>query len=180
MNKSDSKLNAKSVLTLLVIFIISAALVFAVNLITESKQKSAAEDDIMNSVKQVLPAEKYVKVQLMGLDNDGKTQLFAGTLKNGDITGYAAICTVSGNGGDIETAVGVNSGGVVGKVVIMKSADITPGFSQTVGSEDYLKQFEGVTDANVVGSLSGAETSCNALKEAVNRAVELYNNYRRN
>ena len=180
MNKTQSKPNVKSVAALIIFFIISAAMVFFVNLMTEGKQKSAADERIMQSVNDVLPAEKYESVQLMGTDNDGKTQLFAGMLNNGDITGYAVIITVSGNGGNIKTAVGVSNGGVINKVEIIKSEDITPGFSQSAGSVDYLKLFEGVSDANTVGVISGAETSCSAVKTAVSRAIEIYGNYRTN
>lgn len=180
MNKSESKSNAKPILILILIFVISAAIIFLVNLITESRQESAENERIMQTVSQVLPAEKYESVKLMGLDNDGETQLFAGMLKNGDITGYAVICTVAGNGGDIKTAVGVSNGGVISKVVIMKSDDITPGFFQSAGSDDYLKQFEGISDANVVSPIPGAETSCSAIKDAVNRAIEIYGNYQTN
>ncbi len=145
--------------------------------ISEQEAKNAAE-----AMKNVCPeAEKFEGAE--GIE----TELYRGFDKNGELVGYAINATEKGYGGDIEIMVGINLDGEITGVEIL-SINETPGLGMNATKEEFRSQFLGeIPDGGFtakddstgtkkqIDALTGATISSEAVSNAVNHAVDVYN-----
>ncbi|GMQ56115.1 RnfABCDGE type electron transport complex subunit G [Vallitalea sediminicola] len=111
-------------------------------------------------------------------------------LANGDdeILGYAfKLVTKEGYGGEIELIVGINSNGTIAGIDIIKHSE-TPGLGANADSDKFKDQFkekpteqltvvkDGADTDDEIDALSGATISSRAVTNAVNVAIDYFNN----
>ena len=175
MNKINVKEIIRPSLTLFIICVAAALALSLSNLATADKIAENELNTLKTAMHQVLPAEKYTQVKI---DNsDGDTALYKASGAAGT-AGYTALCTKTGYGGKIKVMVGIDTGGAVKKVAIISADDETPGLGQNVKTDEFLSRFENVSNASRVDAWTGATISSTAVKDAVNQALELYNQYK--
>jgi len=101
----------------------------------------------------------------------------------GNCIGFVFVTSAKGYGGDIRLMTGVNGEGEVTGISIL-ALDETPGLGMKAGDEAFLKQFMGklrgigtaksAPGENEIQALTGATISSRAVTEAVNLALELF------
>ena len=100
-----------------------------------------------------------------------------------NIAGYVFTTSAKGYGGDIVTMVGVNSDGTVSGMDFLSISE-TAGLGMNADSDDFKNQFVGKSGEvgvnknepaeNEIQALTGATITSKAVTEAVNIALELY------
>ena len=123
-----------------------------------------------------------------GLSNCAVDDVLKATDNNGNTIGYVFSATSpSGYGGDIKIAVGVSTitNKITGFTVLSHSE--TAGLGAKATNEDFKSQFEGksadgisytktgAADDTEIDAISGATITSNAVCEAVNSALAVYN-----
>lgn len=123
-----------------------------------------------------------------GLSNCTVDDVLKATDNNGNTIGYVFSATSpSGYGGDIKIAVGVSTitNKITGFTVLSHSE--TAGLGAKATNEDFKSQFEGksadgisytktgAADDTEIDAISGATITSNAVCEAVNSALAVYN-----
>lgn len=157
-------------LTLLVITVVVAGLLGAVNYITQDKIAALTQEKTDAAMAQVLPADQYNAISIP----DGQT-LVTGLWSAGE-AGYVAECVVSGSQGDIDLMVGVTPEGRVSGVSIISMSE-TSGLGDNAKKEDWRAQFVGKGQVSVdkdggeIEALTGATITSRAVCKAVSAAV---------
>ncbi len=166
------KSSLKAVVVLVVICMLTAALMAAVNMLTAPKIAAAQAAAEQEALSAVLP-------QNSGFDK------YEGELPDGivamytDKGGAGSVAMLEACGYDsskpMSVAVGFNSQGEILAVKIISAQGETSGIGSRVTGEDFLSQFTGKSYANIneVDAISGATISSSALIEAVRAAAEL-------
>ena len=100
-----------------------------------------------------------------------------------NVVGYVFTTSAKGYGGDIVTMVGVKADGVVSGLDFLSISE-TAGLGMNADSEDFKSQFVGksgvigvnktTSSDNEIQALTGATITSKAVTEAVNIALELY------
>lgn len=169
-----------AVLTL--ICVIVAAALAGTNLLTREKIAEQAEKKAGESRALVLPEAKYFEEapdgsHTIGLDAEG-----------GVAVGYVFEASAKGYGGDVSVMTGINTEGKITGVVIL-SHEETPGLGANAEKEDFRAQFlqdvppDGLElvkyqtpAAGQVEAITGASMTSGAVTDAVNQAIESYQN----
>ena len=94
--------------------------------------------------------------------------------QNGALLGYCIETQAQGYGGLIEVTVGLDPEGSVLKVKVVNCDGETPGLGQKVKEESFLKRFIGGKDSVKADSIASATYSSQGVVNAVNRALEIY------
>lgn len=146
--------------------------------IAEIEAKTAAE-----AMKSVCP-EAVSFEGGKGLE----VEFYRGLDENGEVTGYAIPSAYKGYGGDVSIMVGISKDGEVTGVEILAQSE-TPGLGANCTKEsftDMFKQpvpesgFSVVKDSSGgeggrIDALTGATITSNAVTQAVNNAIDIYN-----
>lgn len=184
--EKKSKLQPKEILRpVLVLFIIclvvSAALA-GTNLLTEDKIAQINQQTQEESQQQVLPDAQTFETATTA---DG-TEYVVG--KSGEeIVGYVFTTSSNSYGGALEVMTGIKTDDTVTGVNIL-SIDDTPGLGLNAQNEEFRDQykqtipasgsFEVIKNATAgdgqIAALTGATITSNAVTDAVNQAVALY------
>ena len=165
-------------LSLLLICLVSAAALALVNAVTKERiaehDRAAADTARQEIFPTAIFEEKADGLFCEAYDVDGT---LLGYLVDGEAQGY---------GGPIRVAVGLDTQGLVVKVVVLDCEGETPGLGQKVKEESFLRQFEGVhaffwiskaqTSSKIsIDAVAGATYSSQGVVDAVNRAIQIYN-----
>lgn len=164
-------------LILVIICAVSSAALAGTNMITKDKIAEAALETAANSRMIVLP------------EADSFTETDAGyyeALSGDEVIGYIFETTAKGYGGDVDVMTGITTDGNISGVAIL-SQNETPGLGANVLKEDFTSQYQqavpehglhvvkGQAGEGDVEALTGATISTNAVTNAVNEAVSIYN-----
>lgn len=157
-------------LILTAICVVLTVALAATNLFTKDIIAKGAQKAEQEALAHCITADSFEK---MDADyGDGSVSYKA--VKGGEIIGYAFSVKSNGYGGDISVIIGV----IDGKVSAIEITDVsneTPGLGQNAKNESFKALFKGVQKADSVKPMTGATITSNAVKTAVNRALELYN-----
>ena len=118
------------------------------------------------------------------VDLNGTTYTyFEGYDKDQNVVGYVFTTSAKGYGGDIVTMVGMNSDGTVSGMDFLSISE-TAGLGMNADADEFKNQFAGKSGEiglnknapaeNEVQALTGATITSKAVTQAVNIALELY------
>ncbi len=109
-------------------------------------------------------------------------------MSGGSVVGYVFEISSAGYGGAVNVMTGISADGNITGVVIL-SQNETPGLGANILKDDFTAQYkQGVPERGLeviknqaagegeIEALTGATVSSTAVTNAVNRAVEIYNN----
>lgn len=188
----------KNCIALFAITLVAGLALSAVNEITKEPIAAAEEKARSEAYKTVFSDAEFVSVE----DSDKLIQEFkaagsactvddvlAATEKSGNIIGYVMSATSpSGYGGNIQIAVGISceTEEITGFSVLSNSE--TAGLGAKCTEDFFTSQFTGksaggikytktgASDNTEIDAISGATVTTNAVTEAVNFALDFYNN----
>jgi electron transport complex protein RnfG len=172
-----AKYYAKLTLVLFVITAVVAALLGAVNAVTETKIIEANKAKTVTALKVVMPgASSFEEIGYKGKDALVKELYVA---KSGSApSGYVVKVSPTGFGGEISMVVGVSTAGKITGVSIITMAE-TPGLGTNAANDSFLKQFAGISstqavkkDGGKIDALTGATITSRAVTKGVNSALE--------
>ncbi len=159
---------------LMFIVMVSVSILSYVNSITEERIANIEKERFERGLREVVPlAYDFEKID---------ENVFVAYSKGGSIRGKIYFVESKGYNGVIEMLVGINSGGRIIKVSVVKHME-TPGLGSNVDDEDFLKQFEGKSIEQIglakkgsgdIDAISGATTSSNAVINGVRSAIEMW------
>lgn len=178
----------KPTLTLFLICLVLAAALAGTNAVTAEPIAEQSRIKANESRSIVLSnADEYEDAKLSGVENE----VYYG-LKDGQKIGCTITSSAKGYGGDVVVMVGIDfeTNSVTGISIL--SHNETPGLGANATNESFRDQYKGYTyspsetDANASASvdadsggseiqaLTGATITSNAVKSAVNSAMEIY------
>ncbi len=167
---------------LLICAIVTGLLAF-VNLVTAPIIEENNQKNFEASMAEVLPnagAFEELNISSFIPSDPGATLDSIYQSKSG---GYVVSTTCSeGYGGDISVMVGVYPSGSISQVRIMSMSE-TPGLGAKAGNEDFINQYQMLTqgisvmkntspEGNQIAAISGATVTSKAVTKAVNTALE--------
>ena len=166
--------------TLLVITVIAAFVLAAVNAITAGPIARQEETRRNAAMSCVMPeAEIFSLLYCDDPTIDRMTAAYIGTT----FVGYCVEVTSNGFGGDISLMVGVNTLGAVTGVSILDHSE-TPGMGAKAESNEFLSQFINKSGTisigggkNSVQAVTNATITSKAVTEGVNTALAAAMNY---
>jgi electron transport complex protein RnfG len=88
-------------------------------------------------------------------------------------SGYVVRSSAKGYGGPVVFMIGIDNAGGIAGIQIFEHSE-TPGLGTKVDNPDYLAQYLGQTNPASVDAISGATRTSNALKTALEQALEAY------
>ncbi len=156
------------ILTIICVVLTTALAVtnqYTKDIIAQSAAK--AEQDALASC---IEADNFEK---MDADYGDGSKVFK-AIKDEKTVGYAFSVKANGYGGNISVIVGVIDGSV-SSIEITDVSNETPGLGQNAKNDSFKSKFNGVKSGDDVDAMTGATITSNAVKTAVNRALELYN-----
>ena len=130
---------ASLVIVLALICLVIAALLGIVNGVTEGPIKANTEKTVQDSLKVVMPADSYEKVDYTGGD-----ETVVAVYKAGE-EGYVVECnSPNGFGGAIDMMAGINTSGEVTGIAIISHSE-TSGLGSKATDPEWQAQFQGAT-----------------------------------
>lgn len=139
---------------------------------TENRTKAA----VLTSADSFSEAKKVTH-------NGAEYTYYEGYGADGQLSGYVFSTSAKGYGGEIATMVGVNSDGAVSGMDFLSISE-TAGLGMNADSDEFKNQFVGKNGDisvnknspadNEIQALTGATITSKAVTEAVNIALELY------
>ena len=162
---------ASLVIVLALICLVIAALLGIVNGVTEGPIKANTEKTVQDSLKVVMPADSYEKVDYTGGD-----ETVVAVYKAGE-EGYVVECnSPNGFGGAIDMMAGINSAGEVTGIAIISQSE-TSGLGSKDTDPDWQAQFQGATDevsvtkdGGTINAITGSTITSRAVCDGVNAA----------
>lgn len=154
------------------------------NLITKEKIALEAEKQQTESMKEVLPASSYNEKTVK---MDGEEYTYYDAAKAGKSIGKIFVTAEKGYGGDDKVMTAVNANGTIKAVKVLDVSNETPGLGQNTGNAEWYSQFSGLNgkknvkvvkngakkESNEINAVTGATISSTAVKNAVNKALEI-------
>lgn len=179
------------ILVLVVVCLVSTALLALTNEITMPARQAQAEKAELASKQLLFPeASRFESQDLPGEASDQVISLDLAYDSQDHLIGYLILAADKGYGGPVPMFVGIDGeGNLVG--VDVPSNDETPGLGQKVHEESFYGQFAGHTAASrftvggipnqdhewvEIDAVTAATVSSTAATNAVNAALDLYNN----
>ncbi|MDD4858296.1 MAG: RnfABCDGE type electron transport complex subunit G, partial [Candidatus Krumholzibacteria bacterium] len=159
---------------------------------TEAPIKKSLAAEKMDAMKIVMPVSDndLVKDAVTIKDKDRQAEITFFVGKKGGVSVGAAFAVVAPNGysGDIEMMVGVDTGGVVTGLEILKHAE-TPGLGSKIATPAFKGQFIGksikdpaswsvVKDGGTFKQITGATISSRAVTSAIANGLEFLDAHR--
>lgn len=162
----------------LICLIVTAALALTNNVTAEKiaeNEQASKEQSMQNVVPDAVSfVEVTPDVMYVGLDGDDA------------IVGYAISTAAQGYGGQVKVMTGIQDGAIIG-VDVFYNDDETPGLGKNTSNESFRDQYKGLTsdspinvskdssDGQTVDAVTSATISSRAVTNAVNEALEIYN-----
>ena len=192
----------KNCLALFVITLVAGVSLAFVNEVTKEPIAKAQDKARLEAYEVVYPnaefkvmdnSDEILKASSKSLEKENLSQcsvddVLAATDKNGNLIGYVFSATSpSGYGGDIKVAIGVSNktNKITGFTVLSHSE--TAGLGAKATEDEFKSQFigksanginytkNGASNDTEIDALSGATITSNAVCEAVDRALAVYN-----
>lgn len=176
-------------LALLIICLVTTALLGFTDNLTHDTIERVNEEIAQESREQVCPdAASFEKMEL-----ESDAEVYKALDGSGNLIGYAISTASSGYGGDIKVMTGIDSqSGTVIAINVYDNSNETPGLGANTSTEKFMSQYSGVDasqgfvvsknassapDKYPVDAVTGATISSTAVTNAVNEALNIYNNY---
>jgi len=183
--KIDPKFVTKIAGTLLVISLVVAALLGAVNGVTKDKIAAINAENTAIAMNAVVAVENAEFNPLEASEEMKAAASAYGTLdsvyevkEGGNVVGYTVKVIASGSQGSIEMIVGTDAAGVVTGVSVVDHSETSGiGTKVTDNVEGVLDQFKGMSGAGTlavgtnVDAISGATVSSKGVTSGVNAAL---------
>ena len=162
---------ASLVIVLALICLVIAALLGIVNGVTEGPIKANTEKTVQDSLKVVMPADSYEKVDYTGGD-----ETVVAVYKAGE-EGYVVECnSPNGFGGAIDMMAGINTSGEVTGIAIISHSE-TSGLGSKATDPEWQAQIQGATgtvsvakDGGSIVAITGSTITSRAVCDGVNIA----------
>ena len=179
MNGKDIKEIIKTALSLFLICAVAAGLLAGINSITAKKIEENNLQKANELRKAVIPEATSFEE---ALHTDGSIYHIA--FSDTEAIGYVFTTSAGGYGGEIEIMTGINTDGAIINVSVL-TINETPGLGMKAKNESFLSQYNGksgklsVTKSgnaseNEIDAITSATVSSNAVTNAVNQALEIY------
>lgn len=175
--KLDAKSILKPALILFLICLISTAALVGTNALTSDRIAAAQLETAEKSRLIVLP-------EATGFEE--KNGYYIGTGSAGTV-GYVFETESKGYGGTVKVMTGISEGGEVTGIVILSHSE-TPGLGANATNEKFGNQFKQAVPENgievvknkaasegEIEALTGATITSKAVTDAVNAAIDMYN-----
>ena len=175
-------------LALLIICLVTTALLGFTDNLTRDTIERVNEEIAQKSREQVCPdAASFEKMEL-----ESGAGVYKALDGSGNLIGFAISTASSGYGGDIKVMTGIDSqSGTVISINVYDNSNETPGLGANTSTEKFMSQYSGVsvTQGFIVNkngytepkypidAVTGATISSTAVTNAVNEALDIYNNY---
>lgn len=171
MNEKTSPSIVKLVAVLAVICIIVSAILGGVNMVTFQRIEDIQTEKTNAAFNAVLPTDGgYTKVT--GDFGNGISGVYEAD------TGHVVELTIGGAQSNITLAVGIDNGGVVSGVSIIKHGE-TPGLGAKATEDSFRDQYIGIEGSaaltkagGTINALTGATITSQAVTDAVNIALD--------
>ena len=166
----------KPAIVLVVITIITAAVLSALNLVTKSEIERQLLEEKMVVIREIFGDGIDAPSELDYAISEPVNEIMLVT-RGGVAEGFCVDVTSTGFGGEMRILVGVNIDNTV-RGVRVYSASETAGIGTKVQGEDFLSRFDGLVEGisagggeNGVDTISGATISSKAVIKGVNEAL---------
>ena len=170
---------AMLVIVLALICLVVAALLGLVNQVTAPAIAANTEKTIQDSLKVVLPADSYEKVEYDGGDitlDTGTVVPVLAVYQAGEEGYVVETNSTNGFGGAIDMMAGINSAGEVTGLAIITHAE-TSGLGSKATDPEWQAQFAGATDivsvtkdGGTIEAITGSTITSRAVCDGVNAA----------
>ena len=170
---------AMLVIVLALICLVVAALLGLVNQVTAPAIAANTEKTIQDSLKVVLPADSYEKVEYDGGDitlDTGTVVPVLAVYQAGEEGYVVETNSPNGFGGAIDMMAGINSAGEVTGLAIITHAE-TSGLGSKATDPEWQAQFAGATDivsvtkdGGTIEAITGSTITSRAVCDGVNAA----------
>lgn len=177
---------AMLVIVLALICLVVAALLGLVNQVTAPAIAANTEKTIQDSLKVVLPADSYEKVEYDGGDitlDTGTVVPVLAVYQAGEEGYVVETNSPNGFGGAIDMMAGINSAGEVTGLAIITHAE-TSGLGSKATDPEWQAQFAGATDivsvtkdGGTIEAITGSTITSRAVCDGVNAAVLLWKHW---
>lgn len=169
--------NIKSIISVAIVFVVSAMLLVFVNSKTSVMlQNSASGADFEENSAVIKEADAFENVELPTDEAFSGIQSVFAAKKGDDIIGYAIKSSVKGFGGDIISLTGVLANGDIEAFQVLEHTE-SPGIGERIVEPEFQDQFSNYSgevaldsDGGAISALSGATVSSKAAVEAVKLA----------
>lgn len=193
----------KNIIVLFLVALVSVTILAVVNQVTMAPIASAEEAARQESYMKVYEGAEEIK-DIADFDSKLKdySKLHAqdpsiiinGVLeayKGGEKVGYVIDATSpNGYGGDVQVALGITNEGEITAFTVISAANETPGLGARSTEPEFQNQFSGLSalnriafsktgadkSKNEIDAISGATITTTAVTNAVNEAINFYNN----
>ncbi len=183
MKKFDIKEVLVPTLSLFLICAVVTMLLALTNSVTKPQIEKLQIETANKTKAQVLStAESFSEEKTVELNGVAYTY-FEGYDKENNVNGYVFTTSAKGYGGDIVTMVGVLSDGTVSGMDFLTISE-TAGLGMNADADEFKNQYVGKSgeiavnknapSENEIQALTGATITSKAVTEAVNIALELY------
>ena len=172
-NQSNAKFILGITLKLFVICTLTALLLACVNALTADKIAQNAANEKTAAIESIFP--EFSSSEQINPVPDGVSALYAISSDTEKI-GYAAELNPLGFGGKMSVMIGVDASGKVVGVKLISHSE-TPGLGTRVGEADHLNQYIGRDSESIksdIDVITGSTISSNAIRDAVAKAISLY------
>ena len=177
---------AMLVIVLALICLVVAALLGLVNQVTAPAIAANTEKTIQDSLKVVLPADSYEKVEYDGGDitlDTGTVVPVLAVYQAGEEGYVVETNSPNGFGGAIDMMAGINSAGEVTGLAIITHAE-TSGLGSKATDPEWQAQFAGATDivsvtkdGGTIEAITGSTITSRAVCDGVNAPVLLWKHW---
>ena len=165
MRKLDLKEILVPAISLLLICLVTAAALAAVNAVTQAPIAA-------NMAAQADAARQVIFPDAVSFEDRGA---YAMALDfDGDVLGFCMDGEAQGYGGLIKVTIGVNLQGEIINLQLLACEGETPGLGQKVKDESFLRRLIGGKGAVAADSIAGATFSSRGVENAVNNALRIY------
>lgn len=183
MKKFDLKEVLVPTISLFLICAIVTLLLAVTNSVTKPQIEKLQIETANKTKSQVLSvADSFSDEKTVDL-NGATYTYFEGYDNENNVVGYVFTTSAKGYGGDIVTMVGVNNDGTVSGMDFLSISE-TAGLGMNADADEFKNQFVGKSGEigvnknapaeNEIQALTGATITSKAVTEAVNIALELY------
>ena len=176
---------AKPTIVLTVICLVISAALAVTHAVTLDTIAQRTAEDTLKAQLVVLPAAQSFENKTIATA-DGEFTYAEGYDANGAVVGYVFQTNSAGYGGDIAVMTGIDTQNSVTGVTLLSNSE-TPGLGKKAENEDFTNQYKQsmpesgfqVVKGNNAGegeidAITGATITSNAVTDAVNQAITLY------
>lgn len=155
-------------LALLLICVVVAGALSATNRLTRDTIAAAEQAALQEAMEQLIPNADYTDVT-------GNGTVFAAH-RDGLSAGHIILTEAMGYKSTVSVMTAINSNGEVMNVIVTNCSEESPGIGQKVATDNtFLSQFAGIaTPTERIDAITGATYSSDAVTEAVNKALTVY------